>query len=768
MWDYANLLLDLERADEALAEVVRYRKDRDSVSATRLEAQLHERAERYDRAIEILQTAHVAYPSETKVTLDLLDAYYDAGRYQDVVDEAAGLTAKSAAPGPIYLRSGQAQLALGQMKEAKVAFAAALEADPKDGDARDYLDYVSGLLGQGDHELARRPVEPVSLPASLGGPPEPGEAFAEASRDYGAFYLDRSTAIAFRPGEDYRRTDRYVVRLTDQKAIDTFSSFAFELDPLTERLFVNELRVTDGEGRTVAEGELSSYYVTDDASDGMATSDKLLNVPVPGLSVGTTLTLTVTLERLKAPSEMPFVRHTFSSGFPALRSSLYLSGDLGAVRYEAVGAEADTRAEGGALWTVESPPLYRTEDYSEFVERFLPFVWVGSSGENWEAIGRDYLADIEERLVVDEKTRELARELVRNQTTREAKIEALADYVQASLTYKAIEFGRRAWLPSPPSQIVENRYGDCKDHAALFYLLLRALDEPAELVLVSTTTEIQPEVPSMDQFNHMIVFAPSYGGGHFFDLTDKNHDLATLPPLGLGGKSALLLDPQRPRLVQIPDYPDDSSRARATRTLTVDGEDLLVSEEISFEGYYGAWMRSGFKSSDAAARRERVLRYLDTGRRVTVDELEIDNLADPKKALVFRLRYRLHGVLHEADDKLIGRIPAAWEKTLLEVPWEPDRRTPYRLAYPLSVQSEVHVTLPEGYVLASEPRSDEATDPDLVRWRVSTESSRDELVVRLESLRPQARGSASDYRKLATTVSSFLDAAEPSLVLARR
>ena len=80
---------------------------------------------------------------------------------------------------------------------------------------------------------------------------------------------------------------------------------------------------------------------------------------------------------------------------------------------------------------------------------------------------------------------------------------------------------------------------------------------------------MQTEVPSVDQFNHMIVYAGGHRGGHFFDLTDKNHDLASLPPMGLGGVQALLLDPAAPRFVASPNIQKTataSSRLASSRS----------------------------------------------------------------------------------------------------------------------------------------------------------------------------------------------------------
>jgi tetratricopeptide (TPR) repeat protein/transglutaminase-like putative cysteine protease len=763
--DYAELLWELARKDEAVAAVEEYRRERDSLAASRLAATLYRRMEKYDRAVEVLRANRDANPADIGVALDLIAVYFEAGRYRDSLELSRSVIEKGGATAEVHFQKGRTELALGAYAEAKTSFQSALDLDPSRSDVREHLNHVLGLMGQGDQEPVRRPIESVAIPESLRAiPPPPEESFIGES---GAYYAHRSTAISFRPEEEYRRTERFVVRVRDAKALTTFSSFQFPIDPLAERLYVNELRVLDGKGRVVAEGDPSSYYVSDDASDDMATENKLVTVPVPGLAPGHSIELTVTRQRITPPRRMPFVRHTFSSGFPVQRAVLYLTGGVSALRYDRENVVPETVAGGAVYWVSERPPLYRVEEHAELAERYLPFVWVGDRGEDWEIIGREYLKDIGERLSLDDETRSLARSLAKNLATSEERVEAIADYVQKSYTYKAIEFGRRAWLPNPAPQIVRNKYGDCKDHSLLFYSLLRALDEPAQLVLLSATSETRTEVPSLDQFDHMIVYAGGYKGGHFFDLTDKNHDVSALPPLGLGGRTALLLDPERSRLVPIPDYPDDSSRIRSERTIEPSGRNLVVDEVLTFEGYYGAWLRSALKPGDALERRERVQRYLESGGRALLEELSAENLNEPRNPLVLRVRYRMEGALHEADEKLIGNVPAIWERTLLEIVSTETRRTPYRVEYPLLFESEIRVEAPAGYRIASKPSQADDGESLLAQWKVASDVSSDLLYIHSRNWRPSRHGSAEEYRELVAATESFLDATQTSLVLAK-
>jgi hypothetical protein len=293
------------------------------------------------------------------------------------------------------------------------------------------------------------------------------------------------------------------------------------------------------------------------------------------------------------------------------------------------------------------------------------------------------------------------------------------------------------------------------------------VDEAAELVLVSSETEIQTVVPSLDQFDHMIVYSSDYRAGHFFDLTDKDHDISTLPPAGLGGNQALLLDPAGPRLVQIPDYPENSSRIRSERRVTAQGNDLVVEEIVAFHGYFGAGIRSSLKSGDSTARHRQIQSYLEPVGNAQLEDLEAQNVTEPGKPLVLHVRYRIDGALHQADERLVGRIPAIWERAFLDMSSSEERLTPYRVAYPVSIETETRVTAPDGYRIAKAPPAEEGGESVLAPWQVSTELSTDSLVVRSRSLRPSRRGPPEEYRDLAETIARFLDAAEPSIVLAR-
>ncbi len=84
--DYAELLWEMERKDDALDAVKSYRESRDSLTAARYEAALYRRLEQHDCAIALLEERHRAFPNDQDVTLDLVESYYVAAKYGESRD----------------------------------------------------------------------------------------------------------------------------------------------------------------------------------------------------------------------------------------------------------------------------------------------------------------------------------------------------------------------------------------------------------------------------------------------------------------------------------------------------------------------------------------------------------------------------------------------------------------------------------------------------------------------------------------------------------
>ncbi|AZD67368.1 Transglutaminase-like superfamily protein [Pseudomonas chlororaphis] len=125
---------------------------------------------------------------------------------------------------------------------------------------------------------------------------------------------------------------------------------------------------------------------------------------------------------------------------------------------------------------------------------------------------------------------ELAEKLTANLRTPRAKALALSDWVRENIRYVAVYVGAGAVVPHSAQAVLDNRYGDCKDHVALLEALLKAVaieSSPALINLGNAYT--LPTVPTLGLLNHVITYVPSLD--LYMDSTDSSIAAGYLPIL---------------------------------------------------------------------------------------------------------------------------------------------------------------------------------------------------------------------------------------------
>jgi hypothetical protein len=118
----------------------------------------------------------------------------------------------------------------------------------------------------------------------------------------------------------------------------------------------------------------------------------------------------------------------------------------------------------------------------------------------------------------------------------------LYDWMRANLRYVALFLGETAAVPHRVTDVLRNRYGDCKDHVALFEALLAAVGIRSEPALISLgAVYTLPSVPGYGAaaINHVIVWIPELE--LFADPTSGGTEFGYLPPI-LMDRPALLVD----------------------------------------------------------------------------------------------------------------------------------------------------------------------------------------------------------------------------------
>ena len=123
---------------------------------------------------------------------------------------------------------------------------------------------------------------------------------------------------------------------------------------------------------------------------------------------------------------------------------------------------------------------------------------------SWEQIGLWYQGLQKDRLAVTPEIQAKAVELTKGLTSDEDKIAALYRYVATNYRYVSLSFGVGRFQPHAASEILQNKYGDCKDKSTLLSSLLIAAGYQPANVLIHTYVKLQDDLPLPSAFNHVI------------------------------------------------------------------------------------------------------------------------------------------------------------------------------------------------------------------------------------------------------------------------
>ncbi len=339
-------------------------------------------------------------------------------------------------------------------------------------------------------------------------------------------------------------------------------------------------------------------------------------------------------------------------------------------------------------------------------------------------------------------------------------------FVQRELVYQGLEFGVRGQVMPPVEQTLQRRYGDCKDHSLLLYQLLRAVDVPASLCLVQSGGQVVSEIPSMEQFDHMIVFVDDGKDGWFLDATSKGSSPEFRIPAGLARHDALILDGESSRLVQIPDYPSGVSQIFADRLIQLDASgQALVSEVVQIKGYSAALYRSLIRDIDLSQRDDFIRDYLAPDKSDSKPLTgAVRNLDDHAQPLVLKATYRIKDLLHPTYGLLVGRLPRFLESGMVEYEDIEARQTPFRLSYPSDVIARTRLQLPAGYSVDGSPTDiSEASAFGGLASRVTVTDSEFQILSRLT--RRTGEYSATQWDDYARFLSQAGETFAPRLLL---
>jgi hypothetical protein len=345
------------------------------------------------------------------------------------------------------------------------------------------------------------------------------------------------------------------IRILADAGVKQMAVLTFTYTASNQQMDIGYVRVRKPDGTVVV---TPAYNVQDMPADvtreaPMYSDIHQKHVAVKGLGVGDTLEYQVTERTLKP--EIPgqfWLEYTFEKNLIILDEEVDL--DVPADKTVTI-ASADTQpvittANGRKLyhWANSNPARPDPDAPPKSTKNWKPSIQV-TTFSNWQQVGAWYQALQQQPLTITPAIQARAAELTKGLTTEDEKVRAIFNDVALHIHYVGLEFGIGRYQPHPADDVLSNEYGDCKDKHTLLASLLKAAGIEAWPVLISSSRELDPAMPSPAQFDHVITVVPINGRPLWMDSTEEVAPIGTLMAT-LRDKQALIIPVDKPAYLE--------------------------------------------------------------------------------------------------------------------------------------------------------------------------------------------------------------------------
>jgi tetratricopeptide (TPR) repeat protein len=611
-------------------------------------------------AVQLIQEALRLDPADRMARLRLADLLAANGRSDEA--EAAFEVALRIAPdeAEILERRGRARLRAGRTKDALADFQAALELKPQNPQLKELVRAL---------EPARERFEKPYLYDALelartAPPPEPEDD---------AFVLgDLKVTKVFPSGLSSTFT-QVVVRVVTQRGVDAWRTWSAGYSADRQELRVERARIVKPDGEVV-----ESYQESDHSASEpwyrLYYDTRRRTLGFPALTPGDLLEIAVRTDDVASENLLAdyFGDLVFlGDGKRKARADYVLLVPGGRPIFASEPAlpnisRSERRLPDGVVerhWAARDVARIRPEPGMPGWSEVAPYVHV-STYESWADVGRFYWRLIREQLAVTPEIRDAAGRIASEvRAERRAKgqpeagdalalVQAVHRFVVTNIRYVGLEFGIHGYKPYRVDQVLERRFGDCKDKASLAHALLEALGIDSRLVLLRMRRLGRiPERPaSLAVFNHAILYVPRYD--LWLDGTASysgSHDL----PGEDRGATVLVVNPSDPaRFTTVPEgRPEDNvSASRYDVALAADGS-ALVNGQARVAGVHAPGYRRAYAAEhDRRARLEQAMSRAFPG--LTVQSVSVSDLGRLEDEVSMRFSMALPRLAEREDGQL--------------------------------------------------------------------------------------------------------------------
>lgn len=584
--------------------------------------------------------------------------------------------------------------------------------------------------------------------------------------------VNKETVYRFIDSDTIESTYRFTYQIADDSGLENWSALSFSYKEWYEEKPEITVRITRPDGKQVYASPDDIMKSDGTEKNGAVYSDSTtLHLAFPQVSIGAVV-----------EEEIKIIRHAMipGSGVSFSRNVLAYSG---AARVSVqVQQPADLKLKkvvfdlnNDLSYSEEklgdhiiSEYVYTHYPYKDSNEKNLPLDYISvphvsySTSDDWEYLGSLYSNATSS--LFDNPGISLPGDIVVSSSVRETAIQ-LASWLEKTVRYTGIELGENSIIPHDPQTILDRHYGDCKDKATLLVILLEQAGIDAHLALVrsGSALDISPDLPSLDVFNHAIVYIPNDGDSFWLDPTTTFNKDDYLPYWDQN-RWALIIDGDNSRIEKTVNTSATKTDLAVMETVSLAGKGKGTSyREYIMKGNWGLYYRDRVAEAGQKQFEERLFEKVSES--MENGKLEEFRVADPYDySKPFSLQSRISDYKLASTSLKDAAVAMEWSEILSWISadykqWDlEEREHPFYIKEDSTFTFKTIVNTPEGYSLDAVTENASVGSPDSVYMQFSSNTNaQGNIVLSFSFETRQGQMSAQDYVAFIKDFSYFIN-----------
>jgi hypothetical protein len=408
-------------------------------------------------------------------------------------------------------------------------------------------------------------------------------------------------------------------------------------------------------------------------------------------------------------SEIPVLLSNFTIEYPSNWPVNYRIHGLD-LKPDSVGAPLGFKSS--MRWkATDIPPLTMEFGMPSLNELYAQLIILPLGINSWEDVSQWYYELSEPKIQKDQAIKKLSSDLTEGVTHDEEKLKVIYEWVRDHIRYIAVDIGVGGFQPHPSGEILEHRYGDCKDMTTLLCALAREAGIETYQALISTRPNgfADTTLPSPSQFNHVIAYSPIGDNcGIWMDATEKGCSFGQLPWYDQGMFSLVVGKDGNHQIIQTPYMPSDSNKSIISwHGKLFENGNVDIKGKTSFWGVLASEVRGALFSFSFDEQRRWVESYLASKcSGICLDTFHIAGLQPVNDPLTifYEFSSSSFGLIH--SDEMLIRTSTISSLDLPDYFRAEKRVHPVRFNYGLCEIMSLNLEVPSSFYPESELFSD--------------------------------------------------------------